>query len=78
MYRDNGAMKSQRLRSVTHALVAASRMRGLYARVALEMKVDPSYVSRVAQGTRRSKKIEDALLKEIGRVMAALLKQGVV
>jgi hypothetical protein len=35
--------------------------RGLYVRVARKLNVDPSYVSRVARGDRRSSEIENAL-----------------
>ena len=39
-------------------------MRGLYARVARKLKVDPSYVSRVARGERESAAIQAALDRE--------------
>lgn len=39
-------------------------MRGLYARVARKLKVDPSYVSRVARGERESAAIQTALDRE--------------
>src|SRR5271165_6503371 len=48
----------------------ASLIRGLYGRVARQLKVDPSYVSRVARGERRSGDIEGALEKELRRIMA--------
>ena len=41
--------------------------RGLYARVAKSLGVDPSYVSRVASGKRHSDRIERAVLRELGR-----------
>jgi len=44
--------------------------RGLYIRIARKLGVDPSYVSRVARGDRRSSQIEGALqqaLEEINR-----------
>ncbi len=41
---------------------------GLYSRVARQMNVDRSYVSRVARGERRSDKIEHALLDEFSRI----------
>ncbi len=47
----------------------ASLIRGLYGRVARELKVDPSYVSRVARQERRSVTIEAALRREIGRII---------
>ena len=41
---------------------------GLYSRVARQLNVDRSYVSRVARGERRSAKIEDALSTEFAKV----------
>lgn len=48
----------------------ASLIRGLYGRVARHMKVDPSYVSRVARGERQSDAIEASLERELKRIMA--------
>jgi hypothetical protein len=48
----------------------ASLIRGLYGRVARQLKVDPSYVSRVARGERRSDAIEISLERELRRIMA--------
>jgi hypothetical protein len=48
----------------------ASLIRGLYGRVARKLKVDPSYVSRVARGERRSGEIEESLERELKRIMA--------
>jgi len=48
----------------------ASLIRGLYGRVARQLKVDPSYVSRVARGERRSDEIEASLERELRRIMA--------
>ncbi|HLK34795.1 MAG TPA: hypothetical protein VKT29_16990 [Terriglobales bacterium] len=45
-----------------------ARYRGLYSRVARQLGVDRSYVSRVARGERRSKKVEDALRAEMKRL----------
>jgi DNA-binding transcriptional regulator YdaS (Cro superfamily) len=45
-----------------------SLYRGIYSRVARQLAIDPSYVSRVARGERRSAKVEAALLKEIRRI----------
>ena len=42
--------------------------RGIYARVAKRLKVDPSTVSRVARRKRRSPSIERALLRELARI----------
>jgi len=48
----------------------ASLIRGLYGRVAKQLKVDPSYVSRVARGERQSDAIEASLERELRRIMA--------
>jgi hypothetical protein len=42
--------------------------RGIYARVARRSGVDPSFVSRVANGERTSAKIKRAVLSELTRV----------
>jgi hypothetical protein len=47
----------------------ASLIRGLYGRVARQLKVDPSYVSRVARGERQSDAIEESLERELKRIM---------
>jgi hypothetical protein len=43
--------------------------------VARQLKVDPSYVSRVARGERQSDDIEASLERELKRIMA-LMKTG--
>jgi hypothetical protein len=48
----------------------ASLIRGLYGRVARQLKVDPSYVSRVARGERQSDVIEASLERELKRIMS--------
>jgi hypothetical protein len=50
----------------------ASLIRGLYGRVARQLKVDPSYVSRVARGERQSDDIEASLERELKRIMAMM------
>lgn len=50
----------------------ASLIRGLYGRVARRLKVDPSYVSRVARGERQSDEIEASLERELRRIMALM------
>jgi hypothetical protein len=50
-------------------LQLASRMRGLYRRVANSLGVDPSYVSRVARSERKSPKIEASLNREISKLL---------
>jgi len=42
--------------------------RGIYSRVAEQLGIDRSFVSRVASGQRRSERVERALLKEIERI----------
>ncbi len=42
--------------------------RGLYARVARQLGVDRSYVSRVARGERKSPAVEAALSAEVKRI----------
>ncbi len=53
----------------------ASLIRGLYGRVAKQLKVDPSYVSRVARGERQSDVIETSLERELRRILA-MVKLG--
>jgi hypothetical protein len=43
---------------------------GLYSRVARQLKVDRSYVSRVARGERHSSEVESALSSEFNRIMS--------
>lgn len=50
----------------------ASLIRGLYGRVARKLKVDPSYVSRVARGERQSDEIDACLERELKRIMSLL------
>jgi transcriptional regulator with XRE-family HTH domain len=45
-----------------------SLYRGIYSRIAKQLGIDPSYVSRVARGERQSAKVEAALLKEMRRI----------
>ncbi len=55
-----------------HLLRIHKRHLGLYARVASELGVSPSYVSLVANGMRRSDKIKEAILTEIARIHASV------
>jgi transcriptional regulator with XRE-family HTH domain len=41
---------------------------GLYARVAKKLSVNPSYVSRVAQGKRTNERIRTQLLNELRKI----------
>lgn len=54
----------------THNPLLPSLLRGLYARVARQLGVDPSYVSRVARGERRSEEISRALEQEMERILS--------
>src|SRR5271169_1718333 len=51
-----------------------SQLRGLYARVARKLRVDPSYVSRVARGERQSARIEKAIRRELRNILQLLSK----
>jgi hypothetical protein len=41
---------------------------GLYTRIAKELSVNPNFVSRVAQGKRKSEKVRSQLLKELRKL----------
>ncbi len=47
----------------------ASQIRGLYRRVAVQLGVDPSYVSRVARSERRSQAVAEALERDLEKIM---------
>jgi hypothetical protein len=47
----------------------ASLFRGLYGRIARQLDIDPSYVSRVARGERQSESIEAALEREMKKII---------
>lgn len=48
----------------------ASIFRGLYVRVASRLGVDPSYVSRVARGERKSEEVEAVLEQETRKILS--------
>jgi hypothetical protein len=50
----------------------ASIFRGLYFRVARRLGVDPSYVSRVARGERKSEAVEAALESETRKIVSQI------
>ncbi|MCU1285796.1 MAG: hypothetical protein JWO13_2146 [Acidobacteriales bacterium] len=54
--------------STNPVLIRPALYRGIYSRVARQLGIDRSYVSRVASGQRRSPEVEAALLKEIKRI----------
>jgi hypothetical protein len=51
---------------------AVAQFRGLYARVALKLGVDASYISRIARGERKSKVAAKALVKEFNKIVASM------
>jgi len=53
--------------NITH-LPSVSLFRGIYNRVATRLDVDPSYVSRVARGERKSAVVEKALADEVNLI----------
>jgi hypothetical protein len=55
-------------------LLAHSLFRGLQARVAKRLKVSKSMVSQVANRTKRSRRIEKALLSEARRIERSIGK----
>ena len=66
MYRDNSSTNARaEIRS------PQTLYRGLYVRIARKLGVDPSYVSRVARGDRRSDEVETAL----GQALAEINQQ---
>jgi DNA-binding transcriptional regulator YdaS (Cro superfamily) len=64
-------MKSDVGNPNTKLLRRAALFRGIYSRVAKELGVDPSYVSRVARGQRRNSDVEAALIREVQRLDSA-------
>jgi hypothetical protein len=54
------------------ALPPQTLYRGLYIRIARRLKIDPSYVSRVARGERHSKAVENAIRHEIDQISKKL------
>lgn len=53
---------------ITNWALVISEYRGLYNRVAKQLGVDPSYVSRIARGERFNQEVETALLRELVRL----------
>ena len=62
----NGTDKKDKM-SVVNRYVQS--LCGLYSRVARQLSVDRSYVSRVARGERHSDVVESALSHEFDRIM---------
>ncbi|MGH9684544.1 MAG: hypothetical protein ACRD4S_13150 [Candidatus Acidiferrales bacterium] len=53
----------------TPVLHLNSLFRGMYNRIARKLRVDPSYVSRVARGERKSEEVQAALDREIKKLL---------
>src|SRR2546423_14705258 len=53
-------------------LLPQTLYRGLYVRIAKKLRVDPSYVSRVARGERFSDPVESALRQEVHQISKKL------
>jgi hypothetical protein len=51
---------------------AVELFRGLYARVGRDLGLDPSYISRVARGERKSEIAEIAINQEFIRVLTVI------
>jgi transcriptional regulator with XRE-family HTH domain len=58
-------MNGDKVDSTTNSIPSVSLFRGIYNRVAKRLGVDPSYVSRVARGERKSAVVEKALAEEV-------------
>jgi hypothetical protein len=58
--------------SVAQCAMAVSLFRGLYARVARDLGVDVSYISRIARGERKSTIAERAINKEFNKVVTTM------
>jgi hypothetical protein len=58
-------MNGDKVDSNMNSIPAISLFRGIYNRVAKRLGVDPSYVSRVARGERKSAVVEKALAEEV-------------
>jgi hypothetical protein len=61
MAQENHTAKLQKLKHYIESLC------GIYSRIARRLRVDRTYVSRVAKGERRSPEIEEALVREFDR-----------
>ena len=58
-------MNGDKVDSNINSIPSVSLFRGIYNRVAKRLGVDPSYVSRVARGERKSAVVEKALAEEV-------------
>jgi hypothetical protein len=62
-------MNRDRANNSTPPVEIASLFRGLYGRVARQLGVDPSFVSRVARGERESEAVLTMLTREIKSIL---------
>jgi hypothetical protein len=62
-------MNRDRINNSTPPVEIASLFRGLYSRVARQLGVDPSFVSRVARGERQSEAVLTMLTREIRSIL---------
>jgi phage FluMu protein Com len=66
--------------AISECATAVSLFRGLYGRVARNLGVDVSYVSRIARGERKSEAAEKALTREFNKAVSvmtnALVRSG--
>src|SRR6202162_260411 len=62
-------MNRDRTYNSTPPLEIASLFRGLYSRVARQLGVDPSFVSRVARGERESEAVLALLTREVKSIL---------
>ena len=58
-------MNGDKVDSSMNSIPSVSLFRGIYNRVAKRLGVDPSYVSRVARGERKSAVVKKALAEEV-------------
>ncbi|HYL97233.1 MAG TPA: response regulator [Terriglobales bacterium] len=68
--------REQKVQAAMNQREPYALFRGIYSRVARQLGVDRSYVSRVARGERRSEEIEAALRIELRRVETAVKALG--
>jgi hypothetical protein len=62
-------MNRDKADSIMPSLEMLAVFRGIFKRVAVELDIDPSYVSRVARGERNAPFVSEALRREIQRAL---------
>jgi DNA-binding transcriptional regulator YdaS (Cro superfamily) len=65
LHPERAVMNGDKVDSSMNSIPSVSLFRGIYNRVAKRLGVDPSYVSRVARGERKSAVVEKALAEEV-------------